>query len=337
MTEWLHLISVLINLEIRAGNWELASKYCEEALPEARDVDISYLAQNLEVIYLGLKSLRGENDACAGLIEAVEQGQRSAHIQAAQTALFYLACFEEARGDTAKAWHWLSSLFEFREKAKISNPSQGLRTPRVFLDRELAVELLLALGEIERAERYVDELTQISEFTRQPLALAVAARSRALLEVSRGDCEAASEAFEQALREHAGFTNPFELARTELYYGTALRRAKRRGEARKMITRSLVRFEALGAAEWLARARGELVRTGAGQRASGDELTPAERRVAELVATGQSNKEVATALFVSVRTVEAHLSKIFHKLRLESRSELASRLHAEERDAPKNG
>jgi DNA-binding CsgD family transcriptional regulator len=330
-TEWLHLVFLLINLETRAGNWELAAQYCAEALPEARDVGISYVIQNLEVAYLGLKSLCGENGARAGLIEAVERGWQSGHVQASQTALFYLSWFDEAKSDAAGAWHWISSLFEFRRKAAVSSPAPGPSTPRVFLDRILAAESLLALGESERAAGYVDELVQISEHTGQPMALVAAARSRALLEASRGDCEAASEAFEQALEAHAGLANPFELARTELFYGMTLRRAKRRGEAREMISRAFKRFEALGAAEWLARARGELARTGAGPRTSGDELTPTERRVAELVATGRSNKEVAAALSMSVRTVEAHLSKIFRKLELESRLELASRLQADER------
>jgi DNA-binding NarL/FixJ family response regulator len=148
----------------------------------------------------------------------------------------------------------------------------------------------------------------------------------------RGDLETASKAFEQALEAHAGTSHPFELARSELYYGTTLRRAKHRGEARRVIARALERFETLGAAEWAKRAQGELARTGAGQHAGGSELSPTERRVAELVASGQSNKEVAAALFVSVRTVEANLSKIFRKLGIESRSELAGRLGGEDRD-----
>jgi len=330
LTEWLHMIPMLINLELRAGNWDLAERYCEQALPEARDVGISYLTQNLEIVQLGLRSMRGEEEARSGLIEAVERGLQSAHVHAVYHASVSLALFEQAKGDAAQAWRWISSALELYGNDTPSNPVPNIDHPRILLHRMLAAETLLALGETEQAERYVNELTQIAEHTRQPLALIVAARSRALLAALRGDLETAGKAFEQALEAHAGTSHPFELARTELYYGTMLRRAKRRGEARRVIARALDRFETLGAAEWARRAQGELARTGAGRHAGGSELTPTERRVAELVASGQSNKEVAAALFVSVRTVEANLSKIFRKLGIESRSELAGRLGGEE-------
>ena len=332
LTEWLHLIPTLINLELRAGNWDLAEKYCEQALAEVRDVDISYLTQNLETLYLGLRSMRGEEEARSGLIEAVERGLRSSHIQAVYTASVYLALFDQAKGDAAQAWRWISSVLELDDKNTVSSKDPNLDHPRILLHRALAAELLLALGESEQAKRYVDELTQISERTGQPLALVMAARSRALLAALRGDLEVASKAFEQALEAHAGTSDPFELARTELFYGTTLRRAKHRGEARRVIARSLERFEKLGAAEWARRAQGELARTGGGRRAGGSELTATERRVAELVAGGQSNKEAAAALFVSVRTVEANLSKIFRKLGIGSRSDLAGRLRGDEKN-----
>jgi DNA-binding CsgD family transcriptional regulator len=338
LTEWLNLVPMLINLELRAGNWELAERMAEEALPEARDVGISYVAQNLEVILLVIHSLRGETAAREGLMNAVEEATRSAHIQAAFTSLVYLAMFETAKGDAGAVWRWISVIAAYREPPAGSGGEKGVarspNQPRFILDRVLAVEALIALGDSEQANRYYKDLAQIAEHTRQPLALATAARSRALIEASRGNFDAAVEAFEEALATHAGSENPFELARTELLYGTTLRRTKRRGEAREMITRALERFETLGAAQWAVNARAELERTGTVRRAKGDDLTPTERRVAELVATGQSNKDVAAALFMSVRTVEANLSKIYRKFGIESRAELASRLRAGEVENP---
>lgn len=334
LTEWLHLIPMLINVELQRGNWDLAERYCEEALPETRDVGISYLTQNLEVIHLGLRSMRGEDEARADLIDAAGHGMRSTHIQAAYMAIIYLAMFDQAKGDATETWRWISSALKLHGTSAPSKRHRYLDHPRILLHRVLAAESLLSLGEIDQAEPFVEELEKIAKRTRQPLALAFAARARALLEASRGDLEAASKAFEQALEAHAGLVYPFELARTELYYGTTLRRAKRRGKARRVITRALERFEALGAAEWAKRAHDELARTGAGRRAGDSDLAPTERRVAELVASGQSNKEVAAALFVSVRTVEANLSRIFRKLGIESRSELAGRLSDEEQKVP---
>jgi DNA-binding NarL/FixJ family response regulator len=330
LTEWLHLIPMLINLELRTGDWDLAEQHCEQALVEVRDVDISYLTQNLETVHLGLRSMRGEEEARSGLIEAAERGLRSSHVQAFYSATVSLALFDQAKGDAAQAWRWLSPLLDLGDASSSSTKSPNLDNPRILLHRVLAAELLLALGEGKQAERFVDELAQISERTGQPLALALAARARALLATLRGDLETAREAFAHALEAHAATSHPFELARTELYYGTTLRRAKRRGEASRMIARSLERYERLGAAEWARRAQGELARTGSGKPVRGSELTPTESRVAELVASGQSNKDVAAALFVSVRTVEANLSKIFRKFGIESRSELAGRLRDDE-------
>ena len=332
LTEWLHVIPMLINLEISAGNWELAERLVTEALPDARDVGISYLAQNLELIPFAIRSLRGETDARANLIGAAEEARSSVNVHSAITALIYLALFETARGDASEAWRWLSQVAELRGLDAASGTARGEDQPRLYLDRVLAVELLVALGESEQANRVLDQLTRIAERTGQWLLVATTARSRALVEASRGNLEQAIDSFEQALEAHRPDENPFELARTELFYGATLRRTKHRAEAREMIERAARRFETLGAAQWMVKARDEIERIGGSHHASGDELTPTERRVAELVALGQSNKEIAAQLFVSVRTVESNLSKIFRKLEVTSRTELAGRLSSSDSD-----
>jgi DNA-binding NarL/FixJ family response regulator len=119
----------------------------------------------------------------------------------------------------------------------------------------------------------------------------------------------------------------FERARTLLACGQIARRAKRRAEARSALTVALELFDSLGAPLWAERATAELARIPGRARGSG-ELSETEQRVAELVATGLSNKEVAASLFDTVRTVEANLSKVYAKLGIRSRGELASRLNA---------
>jgi DNA-binding CsgD family transcriptional regulator len=106
--------------------------------------------------------------------------------------------------------------------------------------------------------------------------------------------------------------------------GTVERRAKRKREARDTLSRALEVFERLGAVSWAERARGELARIG-GRAPSPLDLTPTEGRVAELVAAGSTNREVADALFLSIHTVEANLKRIYRKLGIRSRTELASR------------
>ena len=118
---------------------------------------------------------------------------------------------------------------------------------------------------------------------------------------------------------------PFERARTLLAQGVALRHARRRRDARATLEEARAAFASLGAALWEEKATAELDRIG-GRRAAGDELTPAEERVAALVAEGRTNKEVAAALFLTERTVEFHLTHVYRKLGVRSRAELARRL-----------
>ena len=120
---------------------------------------------------------------------------------------------------------------------------------------------------------------------------------------------------------------PFELARTLLVKGEVERRAKQKRTARSTLGRALGIFEALGAPLWAQRARDDLARVG-GAVLPSSELTPTEQRIAQLVAEGKTNREVAEALFISVKTVEANLSRIFHKLGVRSRTELTRRMAA---------
>jgi DNA-binding CsgD family transcriptional regulator len=124
---------------------------------------------------------------------------------------------------------------------------------------------------------------------------------------------------------HAGHHEPLEHARTLLAAGAIERRAKRKAEARGALEQARTIFERLGARLWCERARLELERTGV-HRTVGGELSAAERRVADLAASGATNKEIAAALFMSAKTVEAHLSRIYRKLDVRSRTELASHI-----------
>ena len=130
---------------------------------------------------------------------------------------------------------------------------------------------------------------------------------------SRAICTSALNELEHSLAQYARVQIPFEVARTLLALGSTQRRARQKAAARTTLTSALAGFEELGAAIWADKARNDLARIG-GRSPSGDTLTPAEERVATLVAEGCSNKEVAAALFMSVRTVETHLGKIYSKL-----------------------
>src|SRR6266508_5017453 len=140
----------------------------------------------------------------------------------------------------------------------------------------------------------------------------------------RGDLERAFAAFDDALAAHERSVHPFEHARTLLALGATQRRAKRRAAARATLEQALGIFQRLGAPLWAEKARAELARIG-GRAPAPLALTTTEERVAEMVAAGSTNREVADALFLSVHTVEANLKRIYRKLGIRSRTELASR------------
>ncbi|OFW72721.1 MAG: hypothetical protein A2Y55_05415 [Actinobacteria bacterium RBG_16_68_12] len=156
-------------------------------------------------------------------------------------------------------------------------------------------------------------------------ALANCMRCRGLLAAGDGKVGDALAAYEEALEWHGRVEIPLDRGRTLLALGAAQRRMKRRREARKTLEEALGIFERLGAALWAERARSELRRI-SGRAATPGALTPAEERVAALVAEGKTNREVAAALYLSERTVEGHLSHVFGKLGVRSRTELARML-----------
>jgi DNA-binding CsgD family transcriptional regulator len=149
-------------------------------------------------------------------------------------------------------------------------------------------------------------------------------RTRALLAPS---AELAEPLFLRALSHQRQHAQPFERARTELAYGEFLRRAQRRTEARVQLRDALATFEGLNTPLWAERARAELEATGITARkrdpSTLDDLTPQELRIARLVAAGATNRDVAAQLFLSPKTVEYHLRKVFLKLGVSSRVELA--------------
>jgi DNA-binding CsgD family transcriptional regulator len=185
-----------------------------------------------------------------------------------------------------------------------------------------AIEASILLGRLDEAESLLGRLERRAQRLVRTSALAASARCRALLACARGDLVSALTTLDVALA-HADRTSiPFDRARTLLVQGEVLRRAKRRREARATLEAAQRELERLGAVLWSDRARAGLARVG-GRAPARDELTPAQRRIAALVAEGRPTKEVAAQLFLSPKTVEGHLSRIYGKLGVRSRAELA--------------
>ena len=202
------------------------------------------------------------------------------------------------------------------ERLSGTSPLAGALALRPFLDS--LVEACTRSGRHRRAEELVEAVFVPCVATAQPRYVAVAFRIRALTAGEPAD-------FESALEQHWAWGNRFEEGRTRLLHGEALRRAKRRKEAREQLSAARSAFAAVGARVWERRARDELRAAGARipRAASGAALTAQEERIAGLVAEGLSNKEIAARLVLSTKTVEGHLRNVFEKLGVTSRTQLA--------------
>jgi DNA-binding CsgD family transcriptional regulator len=185
------------------------------------------------------------------------------------------------------------------------------------------IEALALSGEGEDAQALAAELGRRAEALHTSWALALARRCEGLVAEASGDYERATVALAHSLAEHANCRRSGEAARTELTLGRVLRRARQKRAAREMLECSARHFDAIGSDLWASRARRELARIG-GRAATPEGLSAMEASIAELVGAGQTNREVAAMLHVSPRTVEWNLSKIYQKLELRGRTELAA-------------
>jgi DNA-binding CsgD family transcriptional regulator len=185
-----------------------------------------------------------------------------------------------------------------------------------------AIESLIGVGDVELATRITDELSSRSEELDRVWGIVVAGRCRALLRSASGDASGAQADLEAAMKELENLPQPLERGRTLLALGVVRRRDRQKASARDALEQARAIFEELGADLWAERARSELGRIG-GRAPSSVDLTPTEERIARMVAEGATNQEVAAALFLAVKTVEWNLTRIYGKLGIRHRTELA--------------
>jgi DNA-binding CsgD family transcriptional regulator len=218
--------------------------------------------------------------------------------------------------------------FSVAEEARYES---GIRSPSMYWWRAEQVEALLELGRSDEAVGLLD--VWAADATRLGLdwVLAQATRCRGLVAAAGGEVRDGVALLEEAVARHENAGDPFGRARALLALGVLRRRGRQKRAAREAIEASVEVFEAIGAAGWAAKARSELGHIGGRVREPG--LTAAERRVATLVAEGRTNREVAAELFLGERTVETHLSHVYAKLGVRSRSELARTYRPDEQSS----
>jgi len=308
------------DLELRVGNLGEAVRLAREALELVHLLDHPGVERWALVPYATALAHTGQLDeARAMAAEALLQSDEGASRITAQRARGTLGFCALSENQPEEAWATLAAAVEELQTIQVGELS-------IFGVAQNAIDTLVALDRLDEASALASWVEECGAPAGRVWHRAIAARGRALVAGARGDDEAAGVALAEALAAHEDLPQPFELARTLLVQGQIERRAKRRAAARNALTRALQLFDNLGAARWSDRTAAELARI-PGRAPSSRDLSATERRVAELVAEGLSNKQVAGNLFVTVRTVEANLSKIYAKLGIRSRTELAARLN----------
>jgi DNA-binding CsgD family transcriptional regulator len=315
------LLFPLANLEWSAGNAAAASRYREELLEVLRQLnDDQGEARMLWV--RSFVALRQGNLAEVRTIATagVKASQAIKDYHTEESCATVLAVVDLWSGHPEIAHRHLSKL---RGKAV----SDG--TPPIFVLINLwscDIESLIAMDRWDEAQEVLEDLFDHARRAENPNTAAVAHRCRGLLLAARGSIGEAIEAMDEALVQHALRPLPFEVGRTLLEKGTLKRRAKRKSAAKRTLEEALAVLEPLEANLFIARARDELGRIGLRRATVTDGLTQAQTRVAELVLAGKSNREIASALYMSPRSVEAHLTKIYRHYGVKSRSQLATAL-----------
>jgi DNA-binding CsgD family transcriptional regulator len=313
-------------LDLLAGAWDRARDHIDRAIAGGPDPADALGPRAI------LSALRGRDaEAAADAEAALDAAGRTGAVETELLARSALGLVALPAGDAALAVSHLDPAWALLR-------SVGIGDPAMFPFVADLAEASIELGRHEEARAIVAWLDERGRAIERPWALGAAARGRGLLASAEGDPDRARVELEDAMRLHEALGMPFEIARTLLGLGGVLRRSRQKRASRDALERAAAMFGALGAPVWAERARAEAARIGGRRPPSGDGLTQAEERVARLAAGGMTNREIADALYMSVRTVEGHLSHIYRKLGVRSRTELAAYYEREDRspDVPED-
>jgi DNA-binding CsgD family transcriptional regulator len=305
--------------EFRAGNWRLAEERLEDACVTLADLDLRGPMAASFADRSVIDAHRGRMDRARGTLRDLLEGDVPLDRFWAAVCLSALGAVEFVRADLAAADRAWTAMREIaRSIGWIEFPEDRSEPDHI--------EALLSLGERDRARELLAQLEWRGRTLPRAWIEATLPRAQALVAAAEGDLDGALATLDGA-REIDGL--PFERARLLMVKGQLERRANSKLAARRSLEGALEVFERLGSPPWIDRTRAEIERLGLRHR-DRHELTAMERRIAELAATGLTNRQVADAAFVSPKTVEANLARVYGKLGIRSRAELGARMGAPE-------
>jgi DNA-binding CsgD family transcriptional regulator/predicted negative regulator of RcsB-dependent stress response len=320
--QWISALSALSEVEYRAGNWDQALHYGQLSVEMALDADQSWMAATTNAIASAVYSGRGDWIQAQRLVDAATQAAQLTRVNAssgyAADAGVRLAT---ARGDAAAVLDATAPLRQIKQRA-------GIDEPGVFAWRAAVVEALVSLGRLEEASRELNAVERVADDRARQSAQAANARARGLFTAAAGDRRAAEAALRLGLELSQRVDMPFEAARTRMELGRLLRRVGLHGQANAELELAQQTFIELDAGPFIGQCAREL---GGSDPASASHsvaarLTPQEAAIVRLIGAGKSNRDVATELIISIKTVEAHLTHIYRKLGVRSRTQLLAAL-----------
>jgi DNA-binding CsgD family transcriptional regulator len=313
----------LSRAEFLAGSWDDSSVSAARALALLEETRHEWLRPLARWAAVAVPAARGEWRAAQEHVRlaSAQGGDYELMVVAAGLAGAQLAA---AQGDHEGVLRALGPVLVVR-------PREGVDEPGFWPWQGLYGDALVSAGRLGEAGEFLAPHEELARVRGRRSSIAVLARVRGRLEAALGDVGAAGVAFRRGLEQYVGLSVPFPQGLLELAFGQMLRRHGQRRLAVEQLRSARDRFVVLGARPYVERCERELGASGLAPAKRHDfdpsRLTAQELAVAQLVARGLSNRQVAAELFVSVKTVQFHLTRVYSKLRVSSRAELAAQFH----------
>jgi DNA-binding CsgD family transcriptional regulator len=307
----------LARVHFLAGDWDLALRAVAQGLRRAERSGIVIVTPLLAWTATQIHSLRGDHERAERVLRDADSGADDYEIMAVPRRLAR-ASMAEVRADYAAVVRALAPL-SAQEHTAVAQPGW-------WPWRDVYANALVMEGHLDEAEAFLDRHEDRARQQQNHAELARLRWARGRLHTARGDLGSARTAFESAIASLDTLPLRWDRARAHFAYGQSLRRLAQRREADTILSTARELFLALGASSYVARCDRELRAGGVHQgrpERGGGELTAQETAVVDLVARGLSNKDAAAELHVSPKTVQYHLTRIFSKLGVRSRAELA--------------